>query len=147
MFVVRLRHTVTETHLYPRHNNSLVHLTTTTKVRHSGSLMEFGVVGVHHETPYFHSRHGHLPCWNCLPRTGLVRLNHLRTRVGRFRSCLAYTNWIWPPSATCECGAEEQTVDHDPSLSSIQWPSYGTHGLTVLDDETIEWLLSTCPEV
>jgi len=38
-------------------------------------------------------------------------------------------------SATCECGAEEQTVDH------------GLHGLMVLDDETTEWLLNTCPEI
>ena len=37
-------------------------------------------------------------------------------------------------SATCECGAEEQTVDH------------GLHGLAVLDDETTEWLLNTAPK-
>jgi len=29
----------------------------------------------------------------------------------------------------------------------IHRPPYGVHGLTVLDDETIEWLLSTWPEI
>jgi len=34
--------------------------------------------------------------------------------------------------AASACGAEEQTVDR-------------IYGLMVLDDETIEWLLKTCP--
>jgi len=29
----------------------------------------------------------------------------------------------------------------------IHLPPHGQHGLTVLDDETIEWLLNTCLEV
>ena len=29
----------------------------------------------------------------------------------------------------------------------IHRPPHGLHGLTVLDDETIEWLLNTCPEI
>ena len=46
-------------------------------------------------------------------------------------------------SAACERGAEEQTVLQCP----IHWPPHGQHGLTVLDDETTEWLLNTCPEI
>jgi len=50
------------------------------------------------------------------------------------------------PSAACECGAEEQTVDHVVLQCAIHRPPHGLHGLTVLDDETIEWVLNTCPE-
>jgi len=48
--------------------------------------------------------------------------------------------------SACECGAEEQTVDHVVLECPIHRPPYGLHGLTVLDDETVEWLLNTCPE-
>jgi len=50
-------------------------------------------------------------------------------------------------SAACECGAEEQTVDHVVLQCLIRRPPHGLHGLTVLDDETTEWLLNTCPEI
>jgi len=50
------------------------------------------------------------PPWNDLPRRAWVRLNHLCTGVGSFRSCLY--KWSMAPSATCECCAEEQTVNH-----------------------------------
>jgi len=45
-----------------------------------------------------------------LLRKVLVRLNCLRTGVGRFLSCLHKSGV--DPFAACECGAEEQTVDH-----------------------------------
>ena len=47
----------------------------------------------------------------------------------------------------CELGAEEQTVNHVVLQCRIHRPPHGLHGLTVLDDETTEWLLNTCPEV
>jgi len=50
------------------------------------------------------------------------------------------------PSAVCECGAEEQTVDHIVLECSIHRIPHGLHDLTVLD-ETTEWLLNTCPEI
>jgi len=50
-------------------------------------------------------------------------------------------------SAACECGAEQQTVDHVVLQCSTHRPPHELHGLTVLDDETIEWLLNTCPEI
>jgi len=50
-------------------------------------------------------------------------------------------------SVACECGAEEQTVNHVVLECQIHQPPHGLHGLTVLDDETIEWLLDTCPKI
>ena len=41
-----------------------------------------------------------------LPRTARVRLNRLRTAVGRFRSCLY--KWGMAFSATCECGQKNR---------------------------------------
>jgi len=54
-----------------------------------------------------------------LPRRAWVRLNRLRTGVGRFPSCLY--KWSMASSAACECGAEEQTIDH-VVLQSINLP-------------------------
>ena len=70
-----------------------------------------------------------------LSRRAWFRLNRLRTGVGRFRSCLY--KWDMASSAPCECGAEEQTVDHVVLQCPIHRPPNGLHGLTVLDDETI----------
>ena len=80
-----------------------------------------------------------------LPRRAFVWLNRLRNSVGRFRSCLY--KWGMASSAACECGAEEQTVDHVVLECPIHRPPHGLHGLTVLDDETTEWLLDTCHEI
>jgi len=52
----------------------------------------------------------------------------------------AYTNMA--PSAACECGAKEQTAYHVVLQCPIHWPHRGLHVLTVLDDETIDWLLN-----
>jgi len=82
---------------------------------------------------------------NGSPRTAWVRLNRLRTGVGRFRSCLYESDMA--SSAACECGAEEQTVDHVVLQCPIHRPPHGLHGLMVLDVATIEWLLSTCSEI
>jgi len=51
------------------------------------------------------------------------------------------------PSATCGYGTEEQTVDHFVLQCSIHQPPHGAHGLTVVDYETIEWLLNICPKI
>jgi len=50
------------------------------------------------------------------------------------------------PYAACECGAGEQTVDHVVLQCLIHRFPHGL-GLTVLDDETIDWFFSTCPEI
>ena len=45
-----------------------------------------------------------------LPRAAWVKLNRLRTGVGRFHSSMH--KWVLAPSPNCECGASEQTADH-----------------------------------
>ena len=79
-----------------------------------------------------------------LSRRAWVRLNPLRTGVGRFCSC--WYKWARASSAACECGTE-QTVDHVVLQCPIYRPPHGLHGLMVLDDETTEWLLNACPEI
>jgi len=83
--------------------------------------------------------------WNDPAKNSLGPACRLRTGVGRFRSCLY--KLLVASSAACECGAEEQTVDHVVLQCPIHRPPLGLHGLTVLDDETIEWLLNICPEI
>ena len=80
-----------------------------------------------------------------LPRRVWVRINRLRTGVGRFRSCLY--KWDMASSAACECGAEKQTVGHVVLQCPIHRPPQGLHDLTVLDDETTEWLCNARPEI
>jgi len=63
----------------------------------------------------------------------------LRTVVGHFRSCLY--KWVMDSSAACECGPEEQTVDRIVLECTIHRRARGLRGLTVMDSETIEWLL------
>ena len=53
--------------------------------------------------------------------------------------------WGMASSAACGCGEEPQTVDHVVLQCPIHLPPHWLHGLTVLDDETTEWLLNTCP--
>ena len=45
-----------------------------------------------------------------LPRAAWVKLNRLRSGVGRFHSSMH--KWGLAPSPYCECGASEQTEDH-----------------------------------
>jgi len=40
-------------------------------------------------------------------------------------------------------GTEEQPVNHVVLHFPVQRPTHGAQGLTVLDDETIKWLLNT----
>jgi len=78
------------------------------------------------------------------PKTTWVRLNRLRTGVGRFCSL---HKWGMGASAACGCGAEDQTIDRVVLQCLSHRHPYGLHDLTDLDDETIEWLLNTCPEI
>ena len=110
--------------------------------RRSGRI----TVGQPYKTPHSHPRHIDIhPPGMTLPKTAWVRLYRLRTGVRHFRSCLH--KWYVASSAACECGADEQTADHVVLQCPIHRPHHGLYGLTVLDDETIEWLFNTCPEI
>ena len=50
------------------------------------------------------------PLGMSLPRAAWVRLNRLRSGVGRFGSFIY--KWGLAPFSNCECGATEQTADH-----------------------------------
>jgi len=50
-------------------------------------------------------------------------------------------------SAACECGEEDQTVDHVVFQCPTHRRPHGLHCLADLDDETIDWLLNICPEI
>ena len=80
-----------------------------------------------------------------LPGTSWVRLNHLRTGIGRFHSSMY--KWGYAPSPNCECGATEQTADHVLSSCLIHHVPRGTRGLQVLDDATRCWLNTTTASI
>jgi len=64
-------------------------------------------------------------------------------------SARAYTTGVWllPRLVACACGAEEQTVYCCPSLPNPSTSHNEAHGLTVLDDKTIELLLNPFPGI
>ena len=78
-----------------------------------------------------------------LPRAGWVKLNRLRTGVGRFHSSM-YKSGL-APSPNCECGASEQTADHVLTACPIHQAPHGARGLTVLDDELDAGLMTSLP--
>ena len=73
-----------------------------------------------------------------LPRAAWVKLNRLRTGVGRFH--LSMHKWDLAPSPNCKCAASEQTAGHVLTAYPIHRALHGARGLTVLDDETRCWL-------
>ena len=81
-----------------------------------------------------------IPSGTTRPRRAWVQLNCLCTSVGRFHSCLY--KWGMASSAACECGTEEQTVDHVVLQCPIYRPPHVLHGLTVQDhlDKRIQTL-------
>jgi len=103
--------------------------------------MECGVGGQPTALRIFIPDTGTHPPGMTLARNAWVRLNRFRTGVGHFRSCLY--KWGTASFAACECGAEEQTVDHVVLQCPIHRSPHGLHGMIVLDDEAIELLLST----
>ena len=86
----------------------------------------------------FVPRTGARPVGMGLPRAAWVKLNRLRTGVGRFH--LSMHKWGLAPSPNCECGASEQTAHHVLTACPIHRVPHGARGLTVLDDETQCWL-------
>ena len=80
-----------------------------------------------------------------LPRADWVKLNRLRTGVGRFHSSMH--KWGLAPSPNCECGASEQTAYHVLTACPIHRAPHGARGLTVLDDKTRWWLNDTIASI
>ena len=78
------------------------------------------------------------PMGMSLPRAAWVKLNRLRSGVGRFYSSMY--KWGLAPFSKCECGATEQTAEHIISQCPTHRAPRGVFGLTVLDDETRCWL-------
>jgi len=101
--------------------------------------MECGVVVRHYEVPYFHPRHRHPPCWNGPANNNVGPAYRLRTVSDV--SAPAYTNGACPllrlVSVAYKNGTLTTVVFHCP----MHQPPHGARGLTVPDDETIEWLL------
>ena len=86
---------------------------------------------------------GDRPVGMGLLRAAWVKLNRLRTGVGRFHSSMH--KWGLAPSPNCECGASEQTAVLTVCL--IHRAPHGARGLTVLDDETQYWLNNTTASI
>ena len=96
------------------------------------SQMENGVCENASRLRAFVPETGARPIGTGLPQVALVKLNRLRTGVGRFHS--------FAPSPNCECGASEETANHVLTVCLIHRVLHGARGLTVLDDETRCWL-------
>ena len=87
---------------------------------------------------------GPLPSSHEFSRSAWVRLNCLHTGIGRFGS-LIY-RWGLTTTAVCDCGAEQQTLEH----LLYQCPIYNLarkDGQLVLDGNIIDWLLNVCPDI
>ena len=79
----------------------------------------------------FVPRTGARPLGMGLPRAAWVKLNRLRTGVGRFHSSMHKRGLA--PSPNYKCGASEQTADHVLIGCPIHRAPHGVRGLTVLD--------------
>ena len=92
----------------------------------------------------FISDAGPRPLGLALPRPAWTRLNHIQTGVGRFCSSIHKREIVL--SVICDCGMEDQTADH--VIQRCQYlPPNGVHGLQILDDVTIKWLSTLCPNI
>ena len=74
-----------------------------------------------------------------------VKLNRLRTGVGRFHSSMH--KWGLASSTNCGCDVSKQTADHVLTACPIHRAPHGARGLTVLDDETGCWLNNTTASI
>ena len=84
-----------------------------------------------------------LPPGMGLPKTAWVRLNRLRTEVSLFQSLMH--KWGMISTASCECGAEEQTADHIYDILFHIPPSKWVRGLLTVNESLARWLSDTCP--
>ena len=73
-----------------------------------------------------------------LPRSSWVRINPLWAGVGCFQSFMH--KWGLAPTSNCECGAAEQTAEHNILTCPVHRAPTGIRGLTILDVDTRCWL-------
>jgi len=108
-----------------------------------GSPMEHGVVGQPYETPYFHLRRRHS---SSLEQRGS---DFTASAPVSGVSAPACTNGVWSPLRPVSVAQNyKPSTTLSFSVQSINLLMECTpHGLAVLDAETIEWLLNTCPDI
>lgn len=75
-----------------------------------------------------------------LQRKLWTTLNRLRTCHGRTKSMMK--KWNYVEDASCDCGHENQTVDHILNECSIFRPQFPLHQIAELTDEAKEYLKS-----
>ena len=80
-----------------------------------------------------------------LPRRQWTTYNRIRTGVGRFGE--AMKRWGLKSTSECECGAQNQSVQHIMDDCTMHRPPNGERGLTDLDEDTRIWLASTSLEI
>ena len=74
-----------------------------------------------------------------LPRKIWCTLNRLRTGHGRCNSFLFKWNSIESPS--CECGEEEETIEHLVTSCSIYKFEYGFEAIHSVSDSFLRWIV------
>jgi len=116
-------------------------LTTIAEVRRSQPITDgMRKVGEHYETPYFHP-HPTLMERSCQEEPGSGSTASAPVSCVFVHFC---TNGIWPLLRLVSVAQKiKQLTMLSSNVQCIDLPM--EHGLTVLDDETIDWLLNTCP--
>jgi len=133
-----------ETHLYLLHN-SLVHLTTITEVWHIGRITDGMRKGWRAQQGSVLSSPTHPPgmalqrtAWSGSTASEPVTDVSAPVCINRVRPLLRLVSAVKKIEPLTMLTSNVQSMDRS---------SDGLHGLTVLDDETIEWLFNTCPEI
>ena len=104
--------------------------------------VEHGMAGGHFSPTFIFDDVDTLSPEMGLSRPAWVRLSRLRTEVGLFRSLMH--KWGMDSTASCECGAEEQTADHITTMCPIYRHPNGIRGLLTVNKSLARWLSDTC---
>ena len=115
----------------------------TSVVRWAHHRRSIGWWGGHFSSTFIFDDMDALPPGMGLPRPTWVRLNRLRTGVGFFRSSMHKRGMA--STASCECGAEEQTADHIITSYPIYRHPNGIQGLLTVNKSLARWLSDTWP--
>jgi len=135
-----------KTHLYPPHNSS-VYLTTITYVRRTGRItngMRSGLSTLRDSVPSSPTPAPTSPEWPSHQYGSGLTASASLSGV----SVPSYTNRVWPPLRPVSVVQKNKPSTMSSNVQSIDLPmECMQHGLTVLNGETIEWLLNICPEI